>query len=996
MAAAPADARARPYLLGSRITLEWTNPPASAFAGGPPQSGVRVVRRERAFPLAPDDGELVYDGPVVASVTDDHLEPGTRYYYTVFAHDGAQYLTSDDARAQALATGYPDLPERLYRMLPAVHQRDDRPLRPDEVAALPAPVAAALAALPLGLRGTGPLRRFLEAALAPLALARSTAEGLRQLRNVELVPPPFLPLAGSFVDLTTDRSLPLARQRSELRDAARLLRTTGTVPHLRATVTRTTRWQARVAEYVQNIAREGAAAQGNLFARRPGTPWWTAADDVSAVLGFGPGNTTATGSGLAAAVLAGTVPGPFALRAGTELSTAVDGMLPVTVRLTAADAVDLAAATAAEVAAVLDRRMPEVSAVARADGRLELRSPGGVPSSTLTVERPEATLVSLEGAPRGRLAVAGFASPFGTRVAHAETVDGVPRLRCRALRAGSWCPSSALLGEPARPVVPQADPALVALPPAVAGDPPRCLAVWVERPGTASARLRWARGVLRRPRPAVLVGERSSPLGVADGSWLVLRDGRGRRRGARLVAADFAVPSAPTAAEVVAVLSARLGGFALVDVAPGGRVRLTSPTEGDDAVLTVDLADSTAAGALGFDVASGSARGRWDDEIDWGPVQDVAGLAWLAEPAVVAVAGGGAVLAYARHDGGSWQVRVVTWDGAVWSGDTLLSAAGAGAREPSVAVDGGGRVWVAWAGRAAAGQPWTLRRRSRDPVTGTWDAEAALVPGGPGPAGDREPALDAAGGGTPAVVFRSDRAGGSHLWRAVPPAPPQQLTSGAAADSWPALVAAPGGPWLLHRSDRSVPLAAAGRGGGADTGTLRRYAGSVTIVPGDLARLNGRGGWDDLLAYTPHRPQGATWQAPLRDDEPYTRGAVGLYLTQVASGPLDVATADRLRSVLPRIVPANVRVLVRLAPGIDVEELYPAGADLMDEFADVHPDIDYLGAVTETTAVTTGWSLLRAAVLSVPAPADPEAGGSSAEAADLTSLRSRTWSPPPQ
>jgi hypothetical protein len=592
--------------------------------------------------------------------------------------------------------------------------------------------------------------------------------------------------------------------------------------------------------------------------------------------------------------------------------------------------------------------------------------------------------------------VADLGPSFGTRVAHAELLDGVWRLRCRTLRRGLWSASVPLLDDRTAGRAPLADPALVAVPPAAVGAPPRLLAVWVERPGTAAARLRSAVGVVRRPLPAVLVGERSSPLPVPDGSWLVLRDGHGRRRGVRLAATDFAVPSAPAATEVATALAARLGGFAVADVAPGGRLRLTSPTEGDDAALSVDLPVSSAAAALGLDGATGAAWGSGQDTIDWGPVTDLAGPGWFADPAGAPLPGGRAVLAYAAHAAGTWRVRTVVWDGAVWSGDAALSGAGLAAREPSVATDAGGRAWVAWADLAGTGQPWRLRGRSRDPVTGAWTPESTLVPPGPGDLGDREPVLDASGAGDPVVVFRSDRSGGNHLWRAAPPAPAVQITGGPAADSWPALVPGPGGPWLLHRTDASVPLARAGRAGGADSGTVRRFAGSTSLVPQDLARLKGRGTWDDLLCYTPNRPEGATWRNPLRDDEPYTRGTVGLHLTQVASGPLDAATAQRLRSVLPRAVPANVRVLVRLAPAIDVEEVYPAGTDLRDEFADKHPDIDYVGAVTELTTVSTGFALLHAAKPSLPPPADPDAGGASADPTDLPGLRSRTWTPPAQ
>ena len=59
---------ARPHLTGGRIDLAWQNPPGSAFDPGQPFAGIRILRRERTFPLDPQDGTIVYDGPVVESV----------------------------------------------------------------------------------------------------------------------------------------------------------------------------------------------------------------------------------------------------------------------------------------------------------------------------------------------------------------------------------------------------------------------------------------------------------------------------------------------------------------------------------------------------------------------------------------------------------------------------------------------------------------------------------------------------------------------------------------------------------------------------------------------------------------------------------------------------------------------------------------------------------------------------------------------------------------
>src|SRR5205085_2862007 len=112
--------------------------------------GVRVVRRERTFPLTPDDGDLVYgeSAPIIQELVDTGLTALTRFYYTVFTFDGTAFHTGDGSRASALATDDYGLVERFYRMLPAVHQRDDLPLRPDEVHALDPAVQDRLRSLP--------------------------------------------------------------------------------------------------------------------------------------------------------------------------------------------------------------------------------------------------------------------------------------------------------------------------------------------------------------------------------------------------------------------------------------------------------------------------------------------------------------------------------------------------------------------------------------------------------------------------------------------------------------------------------------------------------------------------------------------------------------------------------------------------------------------------------------------------------------------------------
>jgi phage tail-like protein len=1021
---APTRARAVPSLLGRGVELNWTNPPVSAFDGGF-LVGTRVVRRERTFPMDPDDGDLVYDesGPVVHELTDTSLTPLTRYYYTIFAYDGADYHAGEGSRASALATDDYGLAERLYRLLPAIHQREDRPLRPDEVRALDPAVQERLRVLPPELRGAGQLRRYMAAATAPLALMRSTAEGLRQLRDIDRVPPEYLPLMAAFLDWRTDRTLPVYRQRNEIRAAPTLYRGVGTVPSLRSIVTRYTGWQVKVAEYAQHITCSHHAPQQNLFALRETAAGWLAAHDAADLLGFAPPNS---GAGLP--TITGTIAGPFTLSPGMELTVSTDGAGPVTARFAATDAVNLAAATTAEVAAALNRQFQDLTATALPNGRLKLDAHAG----TLRVEAAETSLVTLDGAPRGRLTVV----PDGTssfRVFHAVSdplgpVDdraarravsghafprppvpgelGVPvndfttspylpaapvgHIQVKPYRGGQWGDSVALFtgGEPAAAALP-----------AAAGQPGRIVLTWVERPGTSDAQIRYAIGTANQPTPAVLTGDRGTPFAIPHGSFLMLRDAAGRAFAAQFAATDFTDPNAPSITDVVAVINARLSGIVTAAPAPGGALRLTSLGTGGDARLTVDLVASTAAAALGFGTGNSTASGDWGDRIDWGPVQTLTAVSPGRIADLAATADGAAVqLAYARHDGQAWQVRTIRFDGSAWSGDEALTSGPLSSREPSLGCDPDGRIWVVWARQGSVGgAAWSLRQRNR-PAGGAWSAEAALtaVPAAT-TAGDREPGLTVRSGQTPRVFFRSDRAGGADLWSIPIGGTVAEVTAGAAGDTWPAPVTVGGVQWLLHRSDRSVGHGGVGSGPFQDAGTLRRYAGSTTVVVSDIDRLRRLRAWDDLVSYTSHRPAGETTADPLRDDEVYTRGTVGLYLTQAASGLLDESMAARLRAVLRRFVPLNVRVVVWLAPRADLEYVYTAAADLIDTYADKHPDIDHLGAPGDTAAVLLpGWGAIGSALLSTPPPPAPEATGVTADPADLTSLRWRTHHPPLQ
>jgi hypothetical protein len=225
---------------------------------------------------------------------------------------------------------------------------------------------------------------------------------------------------------------------------------------------------------------------------------------------------------------------------------------------------------------------------------------------------------------------------------------------------------------------------------------------------------------------------------------------------------------------------------------------------------------------------------------------------------------------------------------------------------------------------------------------------------------------------------------------------------------WPALLAVPGGePWLLYRSDQSVPRSSVGTRvprspdlrvtsaarppawdarwsrRSQDTGTLTRQAGAITVVRSHIDRTARRRRWDDLLSYTPQKPTGAPVEPPLQDQELYTRGTIGLFLSQILpDSPLTQERVERLRPLLRKFLPIQTRAVVVIAPAVDIENVYTPGADIGEAYLDEYPDIEHYTGLDDASSVAlTGWEVLLSTT----------AGHVSADPLDLTTLRRRTF-----
>lgn len=630
------------------------------------------------------------------------LEPGVPYYYQLDSPSLPDGPDRDRFRDTATPGEVHGNHRTLYEMIPEVYRRHDTVTRAPD---------AGTGLLPEASVAGGQLRRFVDTFGAAADAMLSSADGLRSLRSVSDVDRKFLPLLAQWIgwDLTVEADV--ARQRNEIATAPRLYGAVGSIPGLRSVVDHYTGWSTRVAEFAQHITRTNVAPQRNLFASvlRDGA-WW-GADDAAPLLGFAAPGDTAVGAEGVAATLTGAATEPFALRPGMSLSIAVDGGLPATVTFGAADFADVGQATAGEVAVVVNRVVGAVAADVVA-GAVRLRSPLVGEDSRVAVSTSDASLVSLDGAPRGRLATVVDAAER-LWVAYATTVGAgtAARLQVKAYLRGRWQDTQPV---EARPMAPQADPAMAELPGGT------LWLAWVENPDTDHAELRWRTGVVKPMTPAQLRGEFGGPFRLVDGTRLTLT-GYGRTEEFQVRAADYGTPTQATAQEVAQAVNAQLTGVAAT-TAPDGSLVLRTTTAGPGVTLRVDLPASTAARALGFGDRQLTGQGGWDSTVDWspsGPVDSVP--AGRHTDCTAAVDPDGAVrLVWRTHLDGVWQVSRVRWDGrllvptasgvGVLAADGTWSALTTAHGLPSndlrdVAVDADGSTWYATASGAAVRRP---------------------------------------------------------------------------------------------------------------------------------------------------------------------------------------------------------------------------------------------------------------------------------------------------
>lgn len=602
----------------------------------------------------------------------DALSPDETYYYQLFSPALPAGTSPEPYRSTATPAENHGMGRTLYEMLPQIYRRHDVVTRPSTPGDDTIPEMAGR---------SGQLRRMVDLFGTALSAIRSSAEALRRLHDVDEVDARFLPYLARWVGWELDQGASAARQRNEIRTAARLYPTIGTVPGLRALVTQYTGWSSQVVELAQHVVRSNQAPRYNLFASVERGTQWCGAYDAAPLLGFDTGNDDASGVGTAPAQLLGTGVQPFALYPGATLTVAVDGGLPSTVRLAPGDFARMDGATAAEVAAALNAAHDQLVATAES-GRVRLATKSVGPTSSLRVLRESSSLLSLEAAPAGRLsafnqgavrtwlffetrdvASASERPPLTSAVNLSATPQDTPRvvngrILYKARVDDAWRPARVALGPT---TASRGAPAAAGLPDG------RVFLTWLESPEADGARHRFAVGTVRAATPARLQGTRRAPFILTPGTRMTVgTTGPSGTEVFTVNASDYVNPAQATVAEVVIAMASQLFGLQAVAEADGS-LRLESVNKGDAARLWVDLSQSTAARALGFGPeAAGPARGAFDDTLDWGRE------GWLPQvppgrhadlSAVWDASVSGLRLAWACHRGAPWKVWLALWTG---------------------------------------------------------------------------------------------------------------------------------------------------------------------------------------------------------------------------------------------------------------------------------------------------------------------------------------------
>ena len=203
----------------------------------------RVAKFDEALDMDTGDWQRT------VALSDLNLAPETVYYYALFVPDPAapgEFISEPTWRVSAMATGHYGLDERLYQMLPTIHQQYDDP-RPGQTGP------------------DGPLRRYLQIFGAALDQVRSQAESLRGRHDVLAGRADLLPHLARWIGWEPDQTLDALSQRNDILFAPEVYETIGTLPNLCALINRGAGWECQVKEFVHNVFMTNAPESIHLW-----------------------------------------------------------------------------------------------------------------------------------------------------------------------------------------------------------------------------------------------------------------------------------------------------------------------------------------------------------------------------------------------------------------------------------------------------------------------------------------------------------------------------------------------------------------------------------------------------------------------------------------------------------------------------------------------------------------------------------------------------------
>lgn len=211
-------------------------PLAEALSGAQPtpddEHDLLRCRATLVDALDPDSG----DWRRRLSVTDDAVTAHTVAYYRAFVPGPEGFRTERDWCAWAAGTPRYGFEDRLFAMLPGIHQRFDDPRR----------------------GGSGQLRRFMSIFGLGTDHLRGHAEGLAARHHLLEANPEQLVHLSRSVGWEPDAAAPVRRQRSDVRFAPAVYDTVGTEANLRALIRRAVGWESRTKEFADNVALTNA------------------------------------------------------------------------------------------------------------------------------------------------------------------------------------------------------------------------------------------------------------------------------------------------------------------------------------------------------------------------------------------------------------------------------------------------------------------------------------------------------------------------------------------------------------------------------------------------------------------------------------------------------------------------------------------------------------------------------------------------------------------